>query len=86
MTETWMKEESNEREGEMRQRNRSRPRLIPYKKVGVSGSRCTRGCGRRMWSPLPLEGIGGSGVRKNVAWDVGENERGGCIKRSVGGA
>ena len=30
MTETRMKEESNEREGEMRQRNRSRPRLIPY--------------------------------------------------------
>ena len=30
MTETRMKEESNEREGEMRQRNRSSPRLIPY--------------------------------------------------------
>ena len=23
---------------------------------------------------------------QNVAWDVDENERGGCIKRSVGGA
>ena len=33
MTETRMKEESNEREGEMRQRNRSRPRLIPYKVI-----------------------------------------------------
>ena len=36
MTETRMKEESNEREGEMRQRNRSRPRLIPYSTPGCA--------------------------------------------------
>ena len=35
MTETWMKEESNKAEGEMRQRNRSRPRLIPYNFVDM---------------------------------------------------
>ena len=39
MTETRMKEESNEREGEMRQRNRSRPRLIPYTAAVVPNNR-----------------------------------------------
>ena len=62
----------------------------PVERVGVKG-----GCEwvpvyARVWAQnvvyATIRGNWWERSSQNVAWDVGENERGGCIKRSVGGA
>ena len=62
----------------------------PVERVGVKGGREWVPVYARVWAQnvvyATIRGNWWERSSQNVAWDVGENERGGCIKRSVGGA
>ena len=62
----------------------------PDERVGVKGGREWVPVYARVWAQnvvyATIRGNWWERSSQNVAWDVDENERGGCIKRSVGGA
>ena len=64
--------------------------VSPNEQVGVKGGCEWVPVGVRVWAQnvvyATIRGNWWERSSQNVAWDVGENERGGCIKRSVGGA
>ena len=62
----------------------------PDERVGVKGGHEWVPVYARVWAQnvvyATIRGNWWERSSQNVAWDVGENERWGCIKRSVGGA